>query len=101
MKKILIITASVLALGVASIAAGADGATPLPATADIALNSLTPQASAATTVSSRRSGPVGGSMIERDIRLVTTGIAPVKSCDAANWPYYPADCLKRVESAGL
>lgn len=40
-------------------------------------------------------------MIERDIRLVTTGIAPVKSCDAANWPYYPADCLKRIESAGL
>ena len=40
-------------------------------------------------------------IMERDVRLVSGKIAPVRSCSSANWPYYPADCLQRTESAGL
>lgn len=49
----------------------------------------------------KRGGVIAAPAIERRIRLVSSGIAPVDSCDAAYWPYYPSDCLKRVETTGL
>ena len=97
MRKIAIISASVLALGAASIAADAGGMLP-DATGLAAMTASSPAAAAET---GNRGGVIATPVIERRIRLVSSGIAPVDSCDAAYWPYYPSDCLKRVETTGL
>lgn len=99
MKKIAIISASVLALGAASIAADADSISLLPATASLAAEaSNTPVAGRSSTF---RGAQHSKQVIDRKIRLVSPGIAPVRSCEAAYWPYYPAECLKHVDMAGL
>lgn len=97
MKKIAIISASVLALGAASIAADAGGM--LPDATGLAVITASSPAAAAETAN--HGAPVPVHAIERKIRLVSSGIAPVDSCDAAYWPYYPSGCLKRVETTGL
>lgn len=97
MRKIAILSASVLALGAASIAADAGGVLPDP-TGLAAITAPSPAAAAAT---SNRGAVTGKHSIERKIRLISSGIAPVDTCDAAYWPYYPSDCLKRVETTGL
>jgi hypothetical protein len=100
MKKIAIISASVLALGAASIAADADSMPKLSAAASMAVEaSLTPADSAAAAP--LRGARLSQHPIERKVRLVAPGIASVNSCDAAYWPYYPSECLKRVETAGV
>ncbi len=50
---------------------------------------------------SLRGNRVVASTIARKVRLVSTNIEPVNSCDAAYWPYYPGACLERIETAGL
>jgi len=97
MKKIAIISASVLALGAASIAADAGGMLP-DAEGLAAITAPSPAAAADT---GNRGAVIATPAIERRIRLVSSGIAPVDSCDDAYWPYYPSECLKRVETAGL
>lgn len=100
MKKIAIISASVLALGAASIAADADSMPELSAAASMAVKaSLTPAES--TIAAPLRGARLAHQPIARKVRLVAPGIASVSSCDAAYWPYYPSECLKRVETAGL
>lgn len=101
MKQIATITASLLALGAASIAAYADGVSLSPTAAEFAVNSpVTPVSVAAVAPGEGASGQ-RMQIIERDVRLVSVTVAPVRSCDTAYWPYYPADCLQRTESAGL
>ncbi|MBU2486354.1 MAG: hypothetical protein KKG78_14825 [Alphaproteobacteria bacterium] len=97
MRKIAIISASVLALGAASIAADAGGMLP-DATSLASMTAASPAAAAET---GKRGGVIATPAIERRIRLVSSGIAPVDSCDAAYWPYYPSDCLNRIETTGL
>lgn len=100
MKKIAIISASVLALGAASIAADADSMFELPAAASLAVEaSSTPAES--TIAAPLRGARLLQEPIERQVRLVAPGVASVNSCDAAYWPYYPSECLKRVETAEL
>ena len=97
MKKIAIISASVLALGAASIAADAGGMLP-DATGLVA---ATAPSSAAAADTGNRGAVTDTHSIKRKIRLISSGVAPVGTCDAAFWPYYPSDCLKRVETTGL
>ena len=97
MKKIAIISASVLALGAASIAADAGGMLP-DATGFATITGSSPAAAAET---GKRVAAMPTHAIERRIRLVSSGIAPIDSCDDAYWPYYPSDCLKRVDTTGL
>ncbi|GAB5463945.1 hypothetical protein [Hoeflea sp. EC-HK425] len=100
MKKIAIISASVLALGAASIAADADSMSELSTTSSLAVEaSLTPAES--PIAAPVRGARLAHQPIERKVRLVAPGIASVNSCDAAYWPYYPSECLNRVETAGL
>jgi len=101
MKKIVLISASVLALGAASIAADADGVSLLNGATEPALMSFAAPVSTAKADSNMRGARVAKPKIERDVRLVRSGIESVNSCDAAHWPYYPAECLQRVETAGL
>ncbi|MGJ8572651.1 MAG: hypothetical protein ACSHXI_18335 [Hoeflea sp.] len=99
MKKIALISASVLALGAASIAADADGVTILTnETPSSTMSYTTPVESAASTYRGHRIAQHG---IKRSVRLVSPVDESVNSCEAANWPYYPIECLKRVETAGL
>jgi hypothetical protein len=99
MKKIAIISASVLALGAASIAADAGSISLRPATASFASEASAALVSAHSATF--RGARLSGQVIERKIRLVSSGIAPVESCEVAYWPYYPSECLKRVDIAGL
>lgn len=97
MKQIALVTASILALGAASIAADMDRLSYIPEGTPVGSHAMTASAAAIET---------GGddarvSTIERKIRLVTSTVRPVKSCDSANWPYYPADCLTKSDPAGL
>ena len=97
MKQIALILASVLALGAASIAADADdvfsfGTASKPS--EMAAVSLS-QIQTSQTVAAKKPA------VERSVRLISTGIEPAASCEAANWPYYPTDCLQQVETAGL
>lgn len=101
MKKIVLISASVLALGAASIAADADGVSILNGATEPTLMSFAAPVTTANAESTTRGSRVTKHKIERSVRLVKSGIASVNSCDAAHWPYYPAECLKRVETAGL
>ena len=101
MKKIALITASVLALGAASIAADADGLSFIPAAADFSDSSLSNPVSAATAEAGNRGLRPSNNVIKRKVRLVSSKIAPVVSCDIAYWPYYPSECLKRTETADL
>jgi len=103
MKKIALISASVLALGAASIAADADGLSFIPAATDFSVSSraTSVSAAAATAKESNRGARISDHAIERSVRLISSDIAPVNSCDAAFWPYYPAECLKRAETADL
>ena len=97
MKKIVTIAGSLLALSAVSIAADADGVSLSPTVVDFAVSSPATPVSVSVGGASERDLQ----MIERDVRLVSGKIAPVRSCNAAHWPYYPADCLQRTESAGL
>jgi len=101
MKKIVLITASVLALGAASIAADADGVSMLNSGTQPTLVSFAAPVSAANAESAHRGDRVSRQKDKRSVRLVTSSVASVDSCDAAYWPYYPSECLKRVETAGL
>jgi len=101
MKKIVTITACLLALGAASIAADADGISWSPRTAEFAMSSPAAPVSVAAVASGEGVPGQHMQIMERDVRLVSGKIAPVRSCSSANWPYYPADCLQRTESAGL
>ena len=101
MKKIVTITASLLALGAVSIAADADGISFSPTTAAFAISAPATPISVAAVASDAGTAGQNLQIIEREVRLVSGNIAPVRSCNAANWPYYPADCLQRTESAGL
>jgi hypothetical protein len=96
MKKIVIITASVFALGAASIAADAGGMH-YPGAMNLPPVSATP----AVEGSKMRGDSVFVNPIAQKVRLVSPNIEPVNSCDAAYWPYYPGACLERVETAGL
>ena len=51
--------------------------------------------------SAYRGNRVAPSEIKRSVRLVSPVNDSISSCDAAYWPYYPTECLKRVETAGL
>jgi len=101
MKKIVLISASVLALGAASIAADADGVSILNSAPHATPMSSAAPVGAANAESNTRGARVAKPSIERGVRLVKSGIESVDSCDGANWPYYPAECLQRVETAGL
>jgi len=97
MNKIALVTASILALGAASIAADMDRLSYIPEGIPVGSHAMTASAAAIGT---------GGddarvSTIERKIRLVTSTVRPVKSCDAAHWPYYPEDCLIEPDPTGL
>ena len=98
MKKIALISASILALGAASIAAGADGLYTTEADAYAAAASAT--VAQASDVSTRGDRFVVQS-IQRKVRLIASDIRPVDSCDQAYWPYIPATCLETTETAGL
>ncbi|MBU4529076.1 MAG: hypothetical protein KUA43_17520 [Hoeflea sp.] len=97
MKKIALITVSILALGAAAIAADVDGLSTDREEASFGSASI---ALAPTAIPSSFD-ETGDAVIERKIRLVTAPVAPVSSCDAAHWPYYPADCLTTFEPAAL
>lgn len=94
MKKFELYTATILALGAVSIAVGADAVPDFPGAAGLSLGSAS-----AASIETGGQGTVPA--IERKVRLVASGIAPVNSCDAAYWPYYPADCLTQSDPAGL
>jgi hypothetical protein len=101
MKKIILISASVLALGAASIAADADGVSMLNGGTQSAVMSFDVSVPAPDADRALRGDRVTRHQNKSSVRLVTTKGASVNSCGAANWPYYPAECLKRVETAGL
>jgi hypothetical protein len=96
MKKIALISASVFALGAASIATDAGGMH-YPG----AMNLTSASASAVGENMSLRGDRVAASTIARKVRLVSSNIEPVISCDAAYWPYFPGACLERTVTAGL
>lgn len=96
MKKIVLISASVFALGAASIAADAGGMH-----YPLAINLTSASASTAGENMSLRGDRVVAHPIARNVRLVSSNVEPVISCDAAYWPYYPGACLERTETAGL
>ena len=96
MKKIALISASVYALGAASIAADAGGMH-----YSSAMNFTTASASTVGEDMRLRGDRVVAHPIARKVRLVSSGIEPVNSCDAAYWPYYSGACLERIETAGL
>jgi len=97
MNKIALVTASILALGAASIAADMDRLSYIPEGTPVGSHAMSASAAAIETGGDE----VRVSMIERKIRLVTSTVRPVKSCDAAHWPYYPTDCLSQPDPAGL
>jgi len=101
MKKIVLISASVLALGAASIAADADGLSMLNGATKPSLMSFAASAPTSDGGRTYRGDRVARHQNERGVRLITSKGASVNSCEAANWPYYPSECLKRVETAGL
>ena len=98
MKKIALISASVLALGAAAIAADVDRLASLHASADLA--SVSP-ASAGLTGQRERGAHIATTAHTHKVRLVSPDAVRAKSCGTANWPYYPADCLEAVETAQL
>jgi len=101
MKKIVLISASVLALGAASIAADADGLPYLHTQAALSATSASASLLSDADGMALRGSRVVPQTLERKVRLVSGDVAPVKSCDAAHWPYYPESCLARIETAGL
>lgn len=104
MKKIALISASVLALGAASIAADADGVSMLHNETSLAMVASSSAVTTDTAGTDHREARIASNKsgrIQRSVRLVSSGIATANSCAAAHWPYYPAECLKRVETAGL
>lgn len=101
MKKIVLISASILALGAASIAADADSVSLLNGATGPSLMSYAAPVSSANAGSHSRDALVARPGIDRNVRLVKSGIETVDSCEAAHWPYYPAECLQRVETSGL
>lgn len=96
MKKIALISASVLALGAASIAADADGVSVLNGE-----NHASTAASTGYADITNRGHRISQNDIERSVRSVSSVAGSVDSCDTANWPYYPTECLTRVETADL
>jgi hypothetical protein len=104
MKKIALISASVLALGAASIAADADGVSMLHTETRLAMmvssTVVSPDTTATDHGETRMLADRAGRK-QRSVRLVSSGVETDSSCETANWPYYPAECLKRVETAGL
>jgi hypothetical protein len=101
MKKIVLITASVLALGAASIAADADGVSMLNGGTQPTLMSFAAPVSKASDDDNTRGDRVSQHRTDRSVRLVKSGNASADSCAAAHWPYYPSECLKRVETTDL
>lgn len=101
MKKIALISASVLALGAASIAADADGVSMLNDENQASVLEFTTTASAESAASAVRGARLSQSDIERSVRAVSSLAGSVDSCDAANWPYYPSECLTRVQTTDL
>ncbi len=96
MKKIALITASILALGAAAIAADSDGLSTISEEVSSGTHAVVASAAAETGGQDARLD-----VIEREVRMVRSPVAQVRSCDAAYWPYYPADCLTTPEPSGL
>ena len=101
MKKIALISASVLALGAASIAADADGVSVLNGENHASTAVFSTAASTGYADITNRGHRISQNDIERSVRSVSSAAGSVDSCDAANWPYYPTECLTRVETADL
>ncbi|SOE18314.1 hypothetical protein SAMN05877838_3235 [Hoeflea halophila] len=101
MKKIVLISASILALGAASIAADADGVHLLNGATEPVLMSYAAPVSSANAESHTLDPLVAKPGIDRNVRLVSSGIESANSCDKAHWPYYPAECLQSIETSGL
>lgn len=122
MKKIALITASVLALGAASIAADRTDATPRAGGADVIMASLgdiSTQGIEPAEDTRLNAATIRASVLraeeaaersqaqayhDRDgltVRRVRNLSIHVDTCEDAYWPYYPAECLERVEAAGL
>lgn len=107
MKKIALITVSILTLGVAAVAA--DSLTwNTTANADQVVVAALPASEVGNTLTIRSGAGIDDEkkaralpVSQKSIRLVTSPSTTVTSCEEANWPYYPVNCLARVESAGL
>lgn len=99
MKKIAIITASILGLGAAAVAANPSNRSVTPEGWQVLMASVSvPNATGKQT---RRSSD-GQTNRELDhVRFVSTPDPAIKACEKAYWPYYPSDCLQRAEMAGL
>lgn len=102
MKKTVLISAAVLALGVAAIAADERSFVAAEATANMAMASLSLTEAVAlnnadaSDVTRRNQARLG------EARLVLSpATAKTTACEKANWPYYPADCLERVETSRI
>jgi hypothetical protein len=96
MKKIVLISASVFALGAASIAADAGGIY-----YPLAIKLTSASASPVGENVSLRGERVVANPFARNVRHVSSNVEPVNSCDAAYWPYYPGACLERTEAIDL
>ncbi|KGF68270.1 hypothetical protein LL06_17675 [Hoeflea sp. BAL378] len=97
MKKIALISfASVLALGAAAIAADEDVSLRFAS-----LNEFVSTPAASSVVVSKgdrlRSQTAGMSRI----RIISPTVVIADTCRAANWPYYPQECLETAETAEL
>ncbi|MCY0150316.1 hypothetical protein OEG84_22060 [Hoeflea sp. G2-23] len=102
MKKTVLISAAVLALGVAAIAADERSIVPQTATANIAMTSLSPRVSTVLHTSDAFDAVHSDKQHPGAARLVLSPTtAKTDACEKANWPYYPADCLERVETSQL
>ena len=97
MKKIALTSfASVLALGAAAIAADEDVSLRFASLNELV--STSPAASGASAKDDRlRTETVG---MDR-IRIISPTVTVAETCRAANWPYYPQECLETAETAEL
>ncbi len=96
MNKITLITAAVAALAAATVAAQTGDHTNGSSKSDIVMASLQAQDTPLRGAAQKQSST---DIVQ--IRYVIGPEQPADSCEQAAWPYYPVDCLQRVEQSGL
>ncbi|WP_047030843.1 hypothetical protein [Hoeflea sp. IMCC20628] len=100
MKKITLITAAIAALAAATVAAQTGDHTTGSNESDMVVASLQVQEAPLRRTTRTITQKQSGTGIDQ-IRYVIGPRKPGESCEQAAWPYYPVDCLQRVEQSGL
>lgn len=98
MKKIAIISASVLALGAASVAADAGGS---QFTSSLGFGIAATEPAVRVAADDLRGPRVRDGRTDREVRLIAGGAKLANTCAKANWPYYPSSCLEPASAESL